>query len=57
MLIILFVFQLEISGKEFNDEQFLNKELISIIFFVFHLEITGNSIKEVQPKNKKLIIR
>ena len=42
IFITLLVFQLEISGKDDNDEQLLNIKLISLTLLVFQLEISGN---------------
>ena len=35
------IFHLEISGKDDNDLQLENKELILVTLFVFHLDISG----------------
>ena len=42
------VFQLEISGNDFNEVQLLNIEYILITFDIFHLEISGNELNELQ---------
>ena len=38
--------QLEISGKDFKDEQLKNKRFKEIILFRFHLEISGNFVND-----------
>ena len=45
ILVTLFVFHLDITGKELNDEHLSNKHLILVKLFVFHLDILGKEIK------------
>ena len=45
-----FVFQLEISGKDFNDSQFLNILDIYLTLFVFNFEISGNDFIDLQKE-------
>ena len=52
MLFILFIFHFEISGYDYNDEQPLNKQDISVTLFVFYFEISGNDSNELQSLNK-----
>ena len=42
---ILFVFHLEISGKEFNEEHPEKRPVIFYTLFIFHFEISGIEIK------------
>ena len=51
MLVTLFVFQFEISGKDIKDEQYENILLIFLTLHVFHLEISGRYDKFEQFKN------
>ncbi len=51
ILITLFVFHLEISGKDDNDEHCSNIELILFILFVFHLEISGKEDNDEHSLN------
>ena len=46
MFLILHVFQTEISGKYFKDEQSKNNPDMFLILHVFHLEISGIFSKE-----------
>ena len=45
----LCVFHFEISGKDFNDWQSLNIQLISVTFEIFHLEIAGKAFNDLHP--------
>ena len=45
------VFHLDISGKEINEIQFVNIELISVTLLVFQLDISGNENKDEHQKN------
>ena len=54
--VILLIFHFEISGKDDNDEQKTNIQLILIIFLVFHFEISGNDDNDKQPANIKFIL-
>jgi hypothetical protein len=42
----LFVFHLDISGKDIKDLHPLNIPLILVTLFVFHLDILGNDFNE-----------
>ena len=53
-MITLLIFQLDISGKDFKEEQPLNNPLKSVVLFKFHLDISGKDIKEEQSSNIKL---
>ena len=51
ILVKLFVFNLEISGRDIKEEQ---SEKIKVIYFtlpVFHLDISGRDVKDEQPEN------
>jgi len=52
ILVTLFVFQFDISGKDVNDEHPENKHDIFVTLFVFHFEISGNDDKDEQSENK-----
>ena len=52
IFLILFVFHLDISGKEIKDEHPENIPLISSILLVFHFDKSGNEIKEEHPANE-----
>ena len=52
MLVTLFIFYFEISGKDTNDEHLSNRHFISVKFIVFYLEISGNSFNSIQSNNK-----
>ena len=51
MPIPLLVFHFEISGKDDNDKQQLNIELISVALLIFHLEISGKDDNNEHPLN------
>ncbi len=42
----LFVFQVDISGKNDKDSHLLNKDCIFIILFVFHFDISDRDNKD-----------
>ncbi len=44
--VTLFVFHLDKSGKDDNDEQLENIPIILLTFFVFHLDISGKEDSE-----------
>ena len=48
-------FQFDKSGKDFNEEQLLNKLLILVIFFVSQFDISGKYSKESKSENKLLM--
>ena len=53
ILIILVVFQFEMSGKYTNDEHPSNKHVIPFNFDVFHFDISfGKEINEEHSLNK-----
>ena len=47
----LFVFHLDISGKDIKELHPLNIPLILVTLFVFHLDISGNDDKDEQLEN------
>ena len=49
ILVALFVFHLEISGNDDNEEH--EKNLISLFFLVFHLGISGKDNNNLQLIN------
>ena len=53
---ILFVFHFDISDKDINDEQPLNKKLMSVNCSVSQFEISGNDIINEQPLNNQYSI-
>jgi len=53
ILVILFVFHIEISGNVFKDEHEWNMISIEVIFFVSHFEISGNVFKDEMEDFKK----
>ena len=55
-LVTLFVFHLEISGKDDKDSHPLNKNSISVTLFVFHPEISGKDDKDSHWLNKDFIL-
>ena len=52
IFITLFISHDEISGKEVNEEELLNKLFIFCTFFVFHFEISGKSVNILKFENK-----
>ena len=54
--ITFFVFQLDISGNDFKDEQSLNKARISTTYSVNQSDIPFIDIKDLHPSNKLLIL-
>ena len=44
-------FHFDISGKDNNEVQPLNKELIFLMFIVFHFDISGIFNSDVHPLN------
>ena len=46
--VTLVVFQLDIYGKNANDEQPLNIEFISVTLSVYHLDISGKDNNDLQ---------
>ena len=52
LYLFLLVFQFEISGKDFNNEQLLNRYFILIRLFVFHFEVSGNDDNNEHSKNR-----
>ena len=52
MLLILIVFQCEISGNLIKDVHPLNKLHISLVYSMFHLEISGKYFKDEHPANR-----
>ena len=53
--VILIVFHFDISGKDFNDEQFSNKAKKLLTLVIFHLDMSGIQINDEQPENNELI--
>ena len=50
-IVSLFVFHIEISGREIKDEQLENIEHISIVFIVSHFDKSGKYFKDLHPLN------
>ena len=44
------IFHLDISGKDSNDEQFVNIDIIFVALFVFHLDISGKDNNKLHWK-------
>ena len=48
MFVMFLVFHLEMSGKDVNDKQSLNKAPKLVTLLISHLEISGNDINDGQ---------